>query len=185
MSTDPSSLTEAARRGSAAVSAALDAGADLDARDADDWSALDHAAGAGDTEVVRLLLAAGADPTSIGREQRTSYEIALAAGRRDTAALLRTAEEAADQTAADRHRWRPYCRAYQLVALRGFPGWSEETADEPLADDSVVFLHDDLTVTRSIWLDEDVVYTAGDPDWATFCRDELGFTVPDDFDLLA
>lgn len=184
MSTEPQSLTEAARRGADAVSRALQAGADPNARDTDDWSALDHAAGAGDVEAVRLLLDAGADPTAMGREQRTAYEIALAAGRREAAVVLRQAEENADPESAQRHVWQPYTRAYLLADLRRFPGWTETPQAEPLTDETVVFMHPDHGVTTSIWPDQNVVYTSDSPEWTAFCRDELRFTVPDDFDLM-
>lgn len=184
MATDPGPLIDAARRGPTAVTQALAAGADPNSRDSDDWSALDHAAGAGDAESVRLLLAAGADPTATGREQRTAYEIALAAGHRDAAVVLREAEEAADPSSAERHVWRPYCKAYLVGDLRRFDEWAERPHDEPLTDDAVVFLHDDGTVTRSIWPGEGVVYSGGSTAWEAFCRDELRFSAPDDFDLM-
>ncbi|MFC5288473.1 ankyrin repeat domain-containing protein [Actinokineospora guangxiensis] len=184
MTGDALALTAAARRGPDAVSAALDAGADPNARDTEDWSPLDHAGGAGDVRSVRLLLAAGADPTATGRELRTAYEIALAAGHREAAAVLREAEEAADPASAERHVWRPYCKAYVVSDLRRFAGWSEEPSGEPMDDDAVVFVHDDRTVTRSIWPGEDVVFPGGTPEWDAFCRDELKFGPPDDFALL-
>lgn len=183
-STDELDLIAAVPGGPEAVEAALAAGADPQARDSDDWSALDHAAGGGHTEVVRVLLRHGADPTSAGREQRTPYQIALAAGRRDTAEVLREAEERADPASADRHRWRPYCRAYLLGELRRFPEWRETADSEALSDDSVVYLHDDGAVRRSIWSDDGVLHPGDSSRWEAFCRDELGFRVPDDFDLL-
>jgi ankyrin repeat protein len=182
-------LIEAIPDGPEAVAAVLAEGADPNARDGDDWTALDHAAGAGRTDVVQVLLDHGSDPAASGREQRTAYEIALAAGRRDTAQLLREAEERADPESTARHSWRPYCRAYLLGQLRRFGEWTEmeqnrPTEDGPLADDSVVYVHDDGTVTRSIWPDEDILFAGIGPAWATFLRTDLDFRVPDDFDLL-
>jgi uncharacterized protein len=165
------------------VAAVLATGAPVDVRDDDDWSPLDRAAGSGNDALVRLLLDSGADATATGRERRTAYEIALAAGHRSTAQLLRRAEEEADPQAAERHQWRPYCRAYQLAELRAFHGW-QEPADADLGDADVVFVHDDLTVTRSIWPGEDMIFTGRSEDWNRFCRDTLSFRVPDDFDLL-
>lgn len=184
VSKDQPNLISAVADDPAAVEAALAAGADVQARDDDDWSALDHAAGAGNTDVVRILLRHGADPTATGREQRTPYQIALAAGRRDTAQVLREAEERTDPESTARHSWRPYCRAYLLGQLRRFPDWKEPADGEPLPDDTVVFIHDDGAARRSIWPDDDVVYPAGGSHWEVFCREELGFRVPDDFDLL-
>lgn len=183
MSGDGDTVASAVERGDhAALTAALEAGAPVDARDHDDWSALDRAAGRGDVVAIGLLLRHGADPLATGRELRTPYRIALAAGRIDAARLLRDAEAAAGAGSPERHQWRPYCRAYLLGELRAFPGWIEpEAAGGP---DTVVFVHDDLTVTRSMWRDQDVLRSGADSAWERFCHDELGFRVPDDFDLV-
>lgn len=155
----------------------------LAVRDADGWSALDRAAGAGSPELTEMLLEAGADPSAVGAEGRTPYEIALGAAHVRVARLLRAAEDAATGpgTAADR-RWLPYCRAYPIAELRAFPGWTEAEGDEQ--GGSVVYVHHDLTVTRGIWVGEDVVFDQVDPEWERFCRDRLGFAVPDELDLL-
>ena len=50
--------------------------------------------------------------------------------------------------------------------------------------DQIVFLHDDLTVTASMWPGEDVIFDAVTDEWAQFCAAELGFAVPDEIDLL-
>lgn len=162
--------------------AALASGASPDDRDDDDWSPLDRAAGRGDTAMVRLLLDAGADPTSTGREQRTSYRIALAAGRLEAARLLRAALEAADPSTVADHRWTPYCRAYPVSRLRAFDGWPGLDGD--LDDDAVVYVHDDLTVTREMWPGEGVLLGEVSDAWREYCTDRLGFRVPDDFDLV-
>lgn len=176
-------LFEAVHSGdSAAAAAALDAGAATTARDTDDWSPLDWAAGRGDETMVRLLLDRGADPTATGADGRTAYEIALAAGHVAAARVLREAEELADPAAAERHVWRPYCKAYPLGRLRVAPMWTDEADD--LADDTIVFVHDDYSVTRSIWPGEDVLLASPTSDWIMFCRNDLDFRVPDDFDLV-
>ncbi|MFI9722914.1 ankyrin repeat domain-containing protein [Streptomyces sp. NPDC052396] len=178
-STGRPTLTEAARDGDlTALRAALAAGADPAARDADDWSALDWAAGRGDAEAVRALLAAGAEPGATGREARTPYEIAVAAGHRDAARELRAAEDAGHNPPPPR-TWEPYCRAYPQPELAAYPGWPGEEGE-----DGMLYLHHDLTVTRFIWHGEDVVFDAVTPEWERFCRDELGFSAPDDFDLM-
>nr|AAB00465.1 ankyrin homologue [Streptomyces verticillus] len=182
-------LVEAARNGDlAALQAAVAAGADLTARDDDDWSALDRAAGLGDVAAVRALLAAGADPGAVGREARPPYEIALAAGHLDAARELRAAEDAASgPAAAPRRTWEPYCRAYPVAELARYPRWEERgesDEEEDGAASTVFYLHHDLTVTRSIWHGEDVVFDAVTPEWDRFCRDELAFAAPDDFDLV-
>ena len=48
-----------------------------------------------------------------------------------------------------------------------------------------VFIHQDLTVTRSMWENEDVIFNQISPEWRDFCARELGFKVPDDLDLIA
>jgi hypothetical protein len=168
------------------VEAVLTRGAVLEARDSDDWSALDRAAGCGFTNIVDVLLRHGADPTATGQEQRTPYQIALAAGHLAAARLLRTAEEARDPASARRHQWRPYCRAYLLSQVRVFPGWREPgTLDgSELAGDTVVFVQDDHTVTAGMWPGEDVILADVNPEWLAFCANELDFRVPDDFDLV-
>ncbi|MEU7103687.1 ankyrin repeat domain-containing protein [Streptomyces sp. NPDC046215] len=177
--TDPV-LVAAARSGDlGALTAALADGADVHARDGDDWSALDWAAGRGDTAAVRALLAAGAAPHAMGREARRPYEIALAAGRLESARELRAAEDALPGVPAPRRTWEPYCRAYPAAEFGRFPGWPANGGEEEM-----LYLHHDLTVTRSLWHGEDVVFDAVTPEWERFCRETLAFAVPDDFDLM-
>jgi uncharacterized protein len=158
-------------------------------RDADGWTALDRAAGRGDADEVGSLLADGADPAGTTPDGRTPYQIALGAGHLAAARRLRDAQDAAaagDPGDPDGYGWRPYCRAYPLGDLRRFPGWAQSSAEpgRDLADDAVVFLHDDLTVTAAAWPGEDVILGDGGAPWAAFCRETLGFAVPDDFDLV-
>jgi ankyrin repeat protein len=172
-----SGLFEAVRAGTLDdVRQALDAKPDLATRDDKGWTALDWAAGRGDIDVVRALLDAGADPHATSEDQRSAYQIALAAGHRDTALTLREAE---DPTGGTDRRWRPYCKAYPLSELRRFPGFPEAGSDEEIA-----FLHDDLTVTKSMWPGEDVIYDDVTEEWARFCTEELRFEVPDELDLV-
>lgn len=166
------------------LSTAVATGAPISERDGNGWCPLDWAAGGGDPAIIQLLLDHGADPTATGRERRSPYQIALAAARMDAARLLREAEESADPSSADRHVWQPYCKAYQVSDLRQFAGWSEAPAGDQLNDDSIVFVHEDLTVTRSMWRGEEVVFDAVTDEWAAFCAGHLAFRVPDDFDLI-
>lgn len=180
-------LFDAVRDGDAERARSLLDGADLSARDGDEWSALDWAAGRGDIDMVRLLLDAGADPAAAGGDQRRPHDIALAAGHVAAARLLRDAADRADPAAEPDHAWRPYCRAYALADLRRYPQWPEDpAAPAGAADDSemIVFLHDDLTVTASMWPGEDVLFDAVTEQWAAFCATELGFAVPDELDLV-
>ncbi|MYW90022.1 ankyrin repeat domain-containing protein [Amycolatopsis rubida] len=152
-------------------------GEELSARDEDGWSALDWAAGHGDPATVAALLAAGADPLAKAEDERTPYDIALAAGHCEAALLLR--ESAGGETRSP--GWTPYCRAYPLSAVRAYPGWPEDAGERT---EEFVYLHDDFTVTAAIWPGEDVVFAAVTPEWERFCRDELGFAAPDDLDLV-
>jgi hypothetical protein len=171
---------------------------DIDALDDSGWTLLNWAAGRGDLEAVNLLLERGADPLARGRDQRTPYLIALAAGRREIVARLRAAEEARnDERAAassGQGAGRAYCRAYTLDALRAFDGWREPPpaaaadgdGDGDGDRDEIVFLHQDYTVTRSIVHGEQVMWPsdAVTPAWQEFCRTRLAFAAPSDEDLM-
>jgi len=189
-------LIEAVQAGDlAAVRRLLSAGARPDERDGDDWCALDWAAGRGDVAVIRALLDHGADPLATGKEERTPYQIALAAGQVDAVRLLAEAEDRVDPNAAGQRFWRPYCKAYLRAELARFPGFPAEDpapdsaepaepAEGAEPDDGVVFIHDDYTVTKAMWRGEDVVFDAVTDDWRRFCVEELGFAVPADLDLV-
>ena len=176
----------------------LAGGARVDARDTDDWGALDWAAGRGDIAAIQLLLQHGADPLATGEEQRRPYHIALAASHVSATKLLAGAEDRVDPELAAQRYWRPYCRAYLGSELTRYPGWPADAAmadgaatadadagpDDDAGEEPVVFLHDDFTVTRSMWRGEDVVFDAVTDEWRRFCTEELGFAVPHDLDLV-
>jgi Ankyrin repeats (3 copies) len=178
----------------------IESGADVNQQDEQGWTPLNWAAGKGDLETVRLLVEKGADVLKVGRDQRTPYMIALAAGRVEVAKFLR---EIADKVGGEKTKRpeRQYCKAYHLKTLRQFPTWSESKinwkkktngngvdekgdGDEVLSDDDVVFIHQDFTVTRSMWLNEDVIFNQVTPEWEEFCANVLEFKVPDDIDLI-
>src|SRR4029077_16610793 len=116
-------LLEAVRAGDhPAVHAALKAGVDLQETDEHGWSALNWAAGKGDLTSIRALLDAGADAARTGKDERTPYQIALAAGHREAAGLLREAQK---RSGAAVESAQPYCKAYRLSELRQFPHWHE------------------------------------------------------------
>lgn len=197
-------LLEAAKAGSLdGVNAALEAGADVNQTDEQGWTPLNWAAGKGSLEIVRLLVERGADVFKVGRDLRTPYMIALAAGHADVVRFLREAEDAVQGEKPARPE-RQYCKVYHLRELRQFPGWSENrikmTGENgsgaeagngngagdgaALTDDDVAFLHQDFTVTRSMWRGEDVIFNQVTPEWQRFCTEILGFKVPDDLDLI-
>lgn len=166
------------------------------------WTALHWAASKEDVRAVSLLVEHGADVFKTGRDLRTPYQIAVAAGHAKAAALLRDAEEKAGGGRADRAA-RENCRAYRLSELSRFPGWLDErrppgesgrAADgvEPERADAVgdedgeefLFLHHDFTVTTSMWHGEGVRFSRVTPEWKAFCVEALDFKVADELDLL-
>ena len=150
-------------------------GMSVDVADDAGWTPIAYAAGRGDVSMVTFLLEHGADIERTGRDRRTPLMIARAARRNEVVERLVAAERAAGVW--EDPRTRPFCKAYYLEDLREFEGWPES---EPASDRSIVYLHQDLTVTRSMWHAEDVVFDQGGPEWETFCRDTLAFEVPED-----
>jgi len=91
-----------------------------------------------------------------------------------------------------------YCKAYTAKDLAAFEGWqpdlqqlrpaepqgddaaSEPATRETLADDDVLFLHEDFIVTDGIYHDENIVFKNVDEAWKAFCTDQLAFAVPED-----
>lgn len=155
----------------------LNGGADVEERDEQGWTPLHWAAGQGHTEIVRLLLEHGASISSTGRDLRVPLLIAQAARRQEVVQILTTAaqaQESEDATLAV----RPYARAYLLNDLREFPGWPASIAGQQ--EDTVVYLHQDFTVTRSMLRHRDVIFSQVTPEWIEFCRERLRFAIPAD-----
>lgn len=180
----------------AAVKEAVVAGDDLDQKDEHGWSALSWAAGGGQFAIVQYLLEQGANASVLSNDQRTPYMIALAAGHREVALHLRKAEDESESSGESRQR-RKYSKAYPLDLLKSFDAWEEKPVDaeqfltcgEDDAEDDqsetpIVFVHEDYTVTASIWAGEHVLFDEVTPAWKEFCLEELDFKPPDDFDLL-
>lgn len=180
-------LFEAVKSGNReAVKERLTAGAALDQQDKQGWTVLNWAAAKGDVEMVELLLEHGADPLMVGRDLRTPQMIALAAGRAEVIKVLRRAEAQVKGSEAVEPD-RKYCSAYHLEELRRFAGWAENRnggeSPQPSGEE-VVFLHQDYKVTKSIWPNEDVIFSDVTDQWKQFCSTELSFTVPDNLDLI-
>lgn len=178
----------------------LDSGVDVNEGDEQGWTPLNWAAGKGNVEILSLLVEKGADVLKVGRDLRTPRMIALAAGHVDAVRFLQDVEDRSSRGKPERTE-REYCKAYHLRVLRQFKGWSEDRVNwtdntdvnesgnghNPqvgFQDEDVVFLHHDLTVTRSMWHNENVIYGQVTPEWQDFCANTLGFKVPDDLDLI-
>ena len=61
----------------------------------------------------------------------------------------------------------------------------EQSNGEGLSDDDVVFLHQDFTVTQSMWLNTRIIFNQVTPQWVVFCQEVLKFQVVDDLDLIS
>ena len=191
------SLIEAVKTGDCAeVERLTRSGADINQRSEQGWSPLHFAAGRGDLPLVKLLVESGADIFKVGWDQRTPLAVALAAGRVPVIEYL-SEVEGRDQGGRPAPAPRPYCKAYTLENLRKYPAWSEsrinwkqeDGLDDALPggafpDEKVVFIHEDFTVTESMWRNENVIFDKIDAVWKEFCEKTLEFRVPNDIDLV-
>lgn len=197
-----SQLIEAVKAGDlAAVEGMIESGVDVNQQDEQGWTPLNWAAGGGKLEIVKLLVKHRADVFKVGRDMRTPYMIALAAGRAEVVKFLREAEDQVEGEKPTRPE-RKYCKAYHLSDFRQFPNWTESKInwkekdddgaaskrgrdESVLSGDQVVFIHQDYTVTESMWHNENVIFNQVTPEWVEFCTTSLKFKVPDDLDLIA
>lgn len=85
-----------------------------------------------------------------------------------------------------------YCKAYPVAALKQFGGWTD-TLETPVDNSNgegsekteialdgrhYLFLQEDFTVTKNIFLNEDVVFSDVTPEWMSFCKGTLKFEIP-------
>jgi ankyrin repeat protein len=151
--------------------------------DENGWTALHWAAGKGDANAVSFLLEHGADVVSTGNDERTPLMIAKAADRREVVQILSNAEQASGQW-KDLATTQLYCKAYEVGDLRRYSHWSENPGEKeaqaaPLSDHDIVYLHQNFTVTRSMWPDQEVVFTKVTSEWKGFCETNLQFSIPE------
>jgi hypothetical protein len=184
------------------TSALIGEGANVNQQDKQGWTPLNFAAGIGNLAMVKLLVDRGADIFKVGRDQRTPYMIALAAGRVSVVKFLREMEDQYPGEKPSRPE-RKYCKAFYLRDLRKYSGWSESrinwkakddnnkkdekvdpAQDSAFPDDKIIFIHQDFTVTESMWQGENVIFNSVTAEWRGFCAGTLGFKVPDDLDLI-
>jgi ankyrin repeat protein len=176
----------------------IESGSDINQQDEQGWTLLSWSAAKGDAALVSQLLEKGTDVFKTGRDQRTPYMIALAAGHIDIAKSLKKAMERRRPKHPSVNE-RQYCRAYFLKELREFAGWSENgfpprdqnesagnTASEQrrFSDTDVVFLHQDLSVTASMRYGADIIFNHVTPAWTEFTGSHLKFSALQITDLL-
>jgi hypothetical protein len=193
-------LVEEIKAGNVAyVKELIESGADVNWQDEQGWTPLNWAAGIGNLEMVKLLVSRSADVFKVGRDQRTPYLIALAAGHVEVVKFLRHAEDEAGGEKPARPE-RKYCKAYYLRDFRQFANWVEskinwkdekpqssedgEGKDQSPPDEEIAFLHQDYTVTQSMWHGENVIFDQVTAEWKGFCASALKFKAPDDLDLI-
>jgi len=174
-------------------------GLDINQLGEQDWTPLNFAAGSGDLPMVKLLVESGADIFRVGRDRRTPSLIALAAGHQAVVNYLREVENGYPGEKIVRPE-KKYCKAYRLGLLRRYSGWSESPIDRTtkkrsengdrtgndgqFTDDTIVFIHQDFTVTEFIWHNENVIFDRLDSGWHDFCTKDLKFSIPEDLDLV-
>jgi hypothetical protein len=194
-------LIEAVRNAAYAEAEQLiKSGTDVNQQDEQGWTPLNFAAGKGNLSMVKLLVENGADIFKVGRDRRTPYMIALAAGRVSVVQYLRTVEDNYPGEKPARPE-RKYCKAFHLGDLRKYSAWRENrirwknnengdrdvnsSSEEPFTDERIVFIHQDFTVTESMLHNENVIFNQVDSAWKDFCANTLSFKVPDDLDLIS
>ena len=82
-----------------------------------------------------------------------------------------------------------YCKAYPIHRFSAFPQWGEKAKfkhgeaaseiDDTSNNKDYLFLQESLVVTSGIFIDEDIVFDQVTPEWEEFCKNELGFEIPD------
>lgn len=87
-----------------------------------------------------------------------------------------------------------YCKAYPVSAFRAFDQWSpqaqnaravpgtnggdQSASPRVLTDDDYLFLQENCVVTDGIFIDENIIFDSVTPEWQQFCKEQLGFEVP-------
>ena len=84
-----------------------------------------------------------------------------------------------------------YCKAYPIAKLHEFGDWAkyyrgpEKVVDSGNSDEDYLFLQENFTVTKGIFLDEDVVFDNVTSEWEDFCKNTLNFEVPADVSAMS
>lgn len=153
-----------------------------------------------DRETLEKLLADGADVNEQDEHGWTPLNWAAGAADRKEVAEILTKKEQELGVWEDPRETQPYCKAYYLKDLRQYDHWSdiateptgtsdeegeaeegeEEAQAQGAQDDDIVYVHQDFTVTESMWHGEDVIVDEVTPEWKEFCETKLEFAIPED-----
>lgn len=87
-----------------------------------------------------------------------------------------------------------YCKAYPVERFQAFAEWDNSVRlapkssgqgdengagnDAEAAKSEILYLQENYTVTRGIFIDEEIVFDNVTPEWVSFCQDALNFEVP-------
>jgi len=74
-----------------------------------------------------------------------------------------------------------YCKAYPVSRFRAFGGWPDtsEQVGQESSENDYMFLQEDFTVTKGVFMDLDVVFDHITPEWIEFCKTDLQFEIPE------
>lgn len=85
-----------------------------------------------------------------------------------------------------------YCKAYPIAKLDEFGDWAKYyrkpengQQSEDVKDDDYLFLQENFTVTKGIFVDEDIVFDNVTSEWEDFCKNTLNFEVPADVSAMS
>ena len=73
-----------------------------------------------------------------------------------------------------------FCKAYLARSLREFAPCERQwqQSGHGLADEDVVYVHDDFVVRSGIFPEDEVVFDQVTDDWKHFCHERLSFEIP-------
>ena len=73
----------------------------------------------------------------------------------------------------------------RLVVMDISDDKEQNNEEEEFRDEDVVFIHEDYTVTKLMWHNENVIFNQVTPEWRDFCANVIGLKVPDGIDMIA
>lgn len=86
-----------------------------------------------------------------------------------------------------------YCKAYPIAKLHEFGDWDKYyrkpekdlQGKEDVTSEDYLFLQENFTVTKGIFLDEEIVFDKVTSEWEDFCKNTLNFEVPADVSAMS